>query len=206
MAKRAKDVKRAADRAEARSKGETPEPVHTPIDPPETASTRGRKPTYKPEYAEQAAKLCKLGATDADLADFFDVSVRTIANWRVQYPEFLQANAHAKEHADDMVERSLYQRAVGYGYDAVKIFLPAGASEPVIVPYREFVPPDVTAALKWLHNRRPNVWRDVQKHEIGKPGDFSGLSDAEINEMIAAEADLVKDVAKDLRGSGKTKH
>lgn len=33
---------------------------------------RGRPTDYKPEYAEQAAKLCALGATDMDLADFFE--------------------------------------------------------------------------------------------------------------------------------------
>lgn len=31
----------------------------------------GRPPTYKPAFAEQAAKLCRLGATDLELADFF---------------------------------------------------------------------------------------------------------------------------------------
>lgn len=32
----------------------------------------GRPTKYKPEYAEQASKLCALGATDAQLADFFE--------------------------------------------------------------------------------------------------------------------------------------
>jgi hypothetical protein len=30
-----------------------------------------RPSSFKPEYAEQAIKLCRLGATDAELADFF---------------------------------------------------------------------------------------------------------------------------------------
>ena len=52
------------------------------------------------------------------------------------------------------VERSLYERANGYSYDAVKIFMPAGAKKPVYAPYIEHVPPDVTAAIFWLKNRR----------------------------------------------------
>jgi hypothetical protein len=202
-----KDIKRAADRAEARSKGEEPEAIPTPIDPPEVAAKMGRPSAYKPEYAVIAEKYCKAGATDAELADLFEVSVGTISNWKIQYPEFLRANAHAKEFADDRVERSLYLRAVGYQYDAVKIFLPAGAKEPVIVPYREIVPPDVTAALKWLHNRRPQTWRDVQRHEIGKPGDFSDLTDEQLDQIIREELPAVaSETVKKLRGAGKTKH
>ena len=48
----------------------------------------GRPTKYKPEYATQAAKLCALGATDAQLADFFDVAISTITLWKVQHPEF----------------------------------------------------------------------------------------------------------------------
>jgi hypothetical protein len=35
----------------------------------------------------------------------------------------------------------------------VKIFMPAGAKKPVYAPYREHVPPDVTACIFWLKNR-----------------------------------------------------
>ena len=36
--------------------------------------------------------------------------------------------------ADGRVERSLYRRAVGYSYDAVKIFMPAGTKKPIYAP------------------------------------------------------------------------
>ena len=42
----------------------------------------GRPTDYKPEYCEQATKLCKLGATDAELGDFFEVTEQTINNWK----------------------------------------------------------------------------------------------------------------------------
>jgi hypothetical protein len=45
---------------------------------------------------------------------------------------------------DERTQRSLYQRANGYSYDAVKIFMPAGREKPVYAPYVEHVPPDVT--------------------------------------------------------------
>jgi hypothetical protein len=40
-----------------------------------------------------------------------------------------------KAEADNRVERSLYERANGYSYDAVKIFMPAGAKKPVYAPW-----------------------------------------------------------------------
>jgi hypothetical protein len=54
-----------------------------------------------------------------------------------------------KQAADDLVERRFYERAVGYTYDAVKVFMPAGAIEPVYASYREHIPPDVNAARFW---------------------------------------------------------
>jgi hypothetical protein len=75
-----------------------------------------------------------------------------------------------KAEADSRVERSLYERANGYTYDAVKIFMPAGAKKPVYAPYREHVPPDTTAAIFWLKNRDPARWRDAWQveHSLGK--------------------------------------
>jgi hypothetical protein len=46
-----------------------------------------------------------------------------------------------KRDVDSRVERSLYERANGYNYETVKIFMPAGAKKPVYAPYVEHVPP-----------------------------------------------------------------
>jgi hypothetical protein len=68
------------------------------------------------------------------------------------------------------VERSLYTRAVGYNYEAVKIFMPANREKPVVVPYIEHVPPDVTACVFWTKNHDPTHWRHSQQleHMLGK--------------------------------------
>ena len=130
------------------------------------------RPTkYKPEYAQKTQELCERGATDADLAEFFEVSEQTIRNWKHQQPEFFMALKTGKEAADVRVERSLYHKAVGYTFDAVKIFMPAGAEGPVYAPYREHVPPSDTAAIFWLKNRRPKEWRDKIEHGHSGPGD-----------------------------------
>jgi hypothetical protein len=131
---------------------------------------RGRPSLFKPEYVEQARKLCLLGHTDFEIAQFFDVTDRCFYKWKAQYPELVQALNIGKEEADKRVTRSLYARAVGYNYEAVKIFMPAGREKPVYAPYVEHVPPDVTAGIFWLKNRDPRHWRDSQQmeHVLGK--------------------------------------
>ena len=120
----------------------------------------GRPSKYRPEFAGQAEKLCKLGATDQELADFFEVDVRTIYRWKGEHDAFCQSQKVGKASADDRVERSLYQQAIGYEQDEVKIFMPANAPAPVYAPYRAKVAPNVTAAIFWLKNRKPEQWRD----------------------------------------------
>jgi hypothetical protein len=166
----------------------------------------GRPTSYQPEYAAQAEKLCKLGATDADLAEFFGVNTSTIWRWTGRHEAFCNALKSGKEEADERVERSLYQKAIGYEYDAVKIFNANG--EPLIVPYREKCAPDTTAAIFWLKNRRSDKWRDVHKHEHGGPGDFDQMSDDELREFISgrpAAKGESKESSSATRGSRKAR-
>jgi hypothetical protein len=48
--------------------------------------------------------------------------------------------------------------------DSVKIFLDRDTKKPIYAPYREHVPPDVAACLRWLMVRRPDEWRERQDH------------------------------------------
>jgi hypothetical protein len=117
-----------------------------------------RPSAYRDEYANQARELCELGATDMELAEFFSVDVRTVYNWKHTHPAFFQALKVGKDALDDRVERSLYQRAVGYSYNSEKVFHNKG--EIVRAATIEHVPPDASAALLWLKNRRGDTWRD----------------------------------------------
>lgn len=132
-------------------------------------ATVGRPSKYKPEYAKQAAKLCKLGATDAQLADFFQVSVSTINLWKVEHKEFSESIRVPKAEADERVEQSLYRRAMGYEHDEVDIKVVSG--EIVKTDIRKYYPPDSTAMIFWLKNRKPGEWRDkVEQEHTGPNG------------------------------------
>jgi hypothetical protein len=134
------------------------------------------RPTkYKPEFSKQAAKLCEFGATDQEIADFFEIEVRTLYRWKHDHAAFCQALKAGKDIADDRVERSLYQRAIGYEQEEVKIFMPASASEPVYAPFRAKIAPDVTAGIFWLKNRRSQSWRDKAEVEHGLSDDLAAI-------------------------------
>jgi hypothetical protein len=66
--------------------------------------------------------MCRLGATDEELAEHFEVCVRTIYRWRNAHEAFADAVIAGKEHADARVERALYSRAVGCTVDRTKVF------------------------------------------------------------------------------------
>lgn len=156
------------------------------IAPDDPADKGGRPSSYQPEFAEQARKLCELGATDIEVADFFDVSGRTIYRWQLKYPEFCQALKAGKDIADERVERSLYHKATGYTYEAEKVFQYQG--EIVRAKVREHIPPDTTSMIFWLKNRRPDAWRDVHKVEHGNAGDFDKMTDDELREFVTGRA------------------
>jgi hypothetical protein len=122
-----------------------------------------RPSKYKPEFAKQAERLAALGATDRDAAEFFGVSEATLNRWKLVHVGFCASLKVGKEAADNRVEQSLYRRATGYSFDAEKLFHYQGAV--IRADYVEHTPPDVTACIFWLKNRRPDEWREKQEGE-----------------------------------------
>jgi hypothetical protein len=146
---------------------------------------RGRPSVFSVEKAERAYALAQQGATDPEIAEGLGIGTATYYRWKHEHPEFREATRLGKEAADDRVERSLYHRALGYSHEAVKIFMPAGAAEPVYAPYTEHFPPDTAAASLWLRNRRPDQWRDRIDHELsGKNG--GPIETADVSAVEAA--------------------
>lgn len=123
-----------------------------------------RPSKFKDEFIGQAEKLCKLGATDMEIADFFGVDVRTLYRWKGEHEAFCQSLKSGKDEADDRVERSLFARANGYEHDEIDIRVVAGVI--VQTPIRKYYPPDTTAAIFWLKNRKPGDWRETKAVEL----------------------------------------
>lgn len=118
----------------------------------------GRPSSYRPEFAEQAEKLAKLGAIDRELAEFFEVSEQTLNAWKKEHPKFLESVKRGKEIADAEVAAKLFHRAVGYEHPDSHVSMYQG--EVTITGLTKHYAPDPTAAIFWLKNRQPAKWRD----------------------------------------------
>jgi hypothetical protein len=138
----------------------------------------GRPTLYKPEYAEEAHGHCLAGATNADLADVFEVAPRTIDNWIANIPEFAKAVREGRAVADARVARSLYERAVGYQHTVEQTVLHRGVERKLTntVHY----PPDTGACIFWLRNRRRDLWGNQ------RPANDGALSDDDMAALDAA--------------------
>lgn len=145
----------------------------------------GRPTDYHDTYPEKVYKLCLLGATDLEIADFFEIAESTLYLWKKEHTEFSEAIKRGKLTADAEVANSLFKRANGYQYDEVtyeKIGdgdtkVEVGETGMESVKQDKFrkkvvtkeVPPDVAAQNIWLKNRRGKVEKDAirwaDKHE-----------------------------------------
>lgn len=115
-----------------------------------------RPSKYTKTMAVEAEKLCKLGATDKELADFFEISESTLNRWKEDHPEFWESIKKGKVLADANVADSLYQRAIGYEHPEDDIKVVAG--QITITPTIKHYPPDTVAAIFWLTNRQRGKW------------------------------------------------
>ena len=147
----------------------------------------GRPTKYKEEYNEQVMKLCLLGATDVEIADFFNVDPQTVYTWRKKEPQFLEAVKEGKEKADARVSESLFHRALGYSHKATE-FAKFNGTITDEKEYTKHYPPETLACIYWLKNRQSAKWRD--KTEVEHKGEINVKSPIdEIKRRIAGIAD-----------------
>ena len=146
-----------------------------------TKKKGGRPSKFNPRFTKEVEKLCKLGATDVQLADFFEVTRQTVDNWKKEHPEFFASIKKGKLVADNEVARSLYHRAIGYNHPEIKAQLDRDGNWQTLDMVKHYAP-DTMACMYWLNNRAEE-W--TQKQEI-------------VNKDETADAydDLLKQISK----------
>lgn len=155
------------------------------------------RPTkYKPEYAEQARRLCKNNAfTDAELAAFFGVTLSTLHLWKLKNPEFSDALKIGKAPANQRVQKSLYDRAMGYSQTEMDIRVIDGKI--VKTEIVKHYPPDPTCLIFYLKNRMPDEWRDKRDGIAALEAELKSVQLQRekflLEKMIAAETDTETD-------------
>jgi hypothetical protein len=133
--------------------------------------------------------LCKLGATDEEMAKCLGVNEATLYRWQKAHPEFRKAIRAGKMVADMKIASSLHSIATGFEYDeAQPIKLKeityengkkVSETERVeMVKVRRKLPPDTAAAILWLTNRQKERWKHrVTSEQTGEGGGAVQIED-----------------------------
>lgn len=136
------------------------------------------------------------GLTEEDIAKNIGISRSTLTEWKKRFSVISDTLKKNKELADTIIENELYKSCKGR---TVKVKKPIKVKkvrvtekherfETEVIEYVEeevYVPPNTTAQIFWLKNRKPDRWRD-------KP---EGKGDNSLQEMlkgIQTMADIVR--------------
>jgi hypothetical protein len=120
---------------------------------------KGGPSKYDPsQHPHAAQKLCAMGFTDAQLAEFFEVNEVTINRWKVDHVEFMQALQVGKEETDALVERSVLKGITGYYVQTEEI-----NSKGSVKRIRKWIPGNPGVGMRWLACRKPEMYREKRE-------------------------------------------
>ena len=143
----------------------------------------GRKGKYEEWLTEESLLLigawCRDGLTKAQIAHNIGISRETLNQWEHKYSDIADALKKGREVADIIVENAMFKRAIGYEYEEIitEINKTDGKERKLVKKVTKHVPPDVTAQIFWLKNRKPTVWRDRQDQVIHSIEDLTPLAE-----------------------------
>lgn len=143
-----------------------------------------------------AAGLARLGKTNNEIAEYFNVNRDTIYNWQKKYPAFKDALNKNKEFVDFVVEDSLLKKAIGgetikeITFEKVDNKMNLELTPDGLITtdtYKKKIVTketvaDTTACIFWLKNRQPKKWRD--KQEVTQTNTNIDITDKDIIDEV----------------------
>ena len=117
------------------------------------------------------------GLTDEQISGNMGINVRTLYNWKRKSIRIFQSLKVNKELADIEVENALRKKALGFRETEQTVSMRKTVeyengkrvrevTEPVVMESERYYPPDTTAQIFWLKNRKPEQWRDKQEQKV----------------------------------------
>lgn len=148
------------------------------------------------------------GLTDEQIARNIGISRSTLAEWKNKYPDISDTLKKGKEIVDIQVENALLKKAIGFKEKLSKPFKVKRTyydergkkfeTEDIVYVEEEiYNPPDTTAQIFWLKNRRPDKWRNREEIEVRNDSSTNEILKS-IAEQVAnkqTQADVKNDVA-----------
>ena len=109
------------------------------------------------------------GLTDEQISSNIGINVSTLYVWKNKYKEIDEALKRGKEIIDIQVENTLFKKAMG-GFvveeQTIEELTPDGFVLTKRIKNKRYNPPDTTALIFWLKNRKPDVWMDRKAKEF----------------------------------------
>lgn len=102
-----------------------------------------------PENKTRIRGWCLDGLIDKQIYKNMGISRTTFYKWKSENSEFADLLKRGKEIADREVENALFKSATGF-----------------IGPDDKYYPPNTTAQIFWLKNRKQDDWRDKRETDV----------------------------------------
>ena len=138
----------------------------------------GAKGKYREWLTEDGLLLIKGwardGLTDEQIAEKMHIGTTTFYRWQTEYQEIRESIKEGKHPVDIEVEDALKKKATGYFVTvkrAIKVktkkqLKDKGLIEEEHIEYVDdevYIPPDTTAQIFWLKNRKGDKWNDKKE-------------------------------------------
>jgi len=127
------------------------------------------------------------GLNDEELAAKMGIKKTALYEWKRRFPDFAEAIKKGKAPVDFHVENALLKLALGHKEtirEPIKVKTKKQVKDKTIeeehIEYAEreiYIPPNVTAQMFWLRNRKPAKWRDKPISDAGDVEDLTPLAD-----------------------------
>ena len=132
---------------------------------------RGRKGKYHEWLTDDSLTKIEAwardGLTEEQIANNMGIAYSTLKEWKNKFSAIMSALKRGKEVVDIEVENSLLKRALGTEITEEKTYIQEvdGVQTKRKEIIKKQIPPDTTAIIFWLKNRKPIEWRD-RRHQI----------------------------------------
>ena len=137
-----------------------------------------------PEGLARIEGWARDGLTDKQIAGNIGISEKSFTNWKNEFPSIITTLKKGKAPVDLAVENALYKSATGFSKTLRKPVKLRRQDGSEYIDYAEeeiYIPPQVTAQIFWLKNRRRDRWKDKPEADAGN---------GQVNEILQSIYDL----------------
>ena len=154
------------------------------------------------------------GLNQTEISERIGISYPTLTKWKQKYEDIAEALSEGKEIVDYKVENALLKAALGYKVREVKVTIGRRQINGQWIDItkettEKEIGPNHTAALAWLNNRKPEMWRrkdkivevDDEENDIKitiERGRNNDLDDS-VNSEMTMNAEEIKEAQKELK-------